>query len=65
MEKLQDTINSKRFKHIMHAVLAMLMIGWVVKPVEETLVFQNGKAVNSEGETVPIILPSLVTEIQS
>lgn len=34
-----------------------LMIGWVVKPVEETLVFQNGKAVNSEGETVPIILP--------
>jgi hypothetical protein len=30
MEKLQDTINSKRFKHIMHAVLAMLMIGWVV-----------------------------------
>ncbi len=34
-----------------------LMIGWVVKPVEETLVFKNGKAVNSEGETVPIILP--------
>lgn len=34
-----------------------LMIGWVVKPVEETLVYQNGKAVNSEGETVPIILP--------
>ena len=34
-----------------------LMIGWVVKPIEETLVFQNGKAVNSEGETVPIILP--------
>lgn len=34
-----------------------LMLGWVVKPVEETLVYQNGKAVNSEGETVPIILP--------
>ena len=34
-----------------------LMIGWVVKPVQETLVYQNGKAVNSEGETVPIILP--------
>ncbi len=34
-----------------------LMIGWVVKPVEETLVYQNGRAVNSEGETVPIILP--------
>ncbi len=34
-----------------------LMIGWVVKPVDETLVYQNGKAVNSEGETVPIILP--------
>ena len=33
------------------------MIGWVVKPVEETLSYQNGKAVNSEGETVPIILP--------
>ena len=34
-----------------------LMIGWVVKPVNETLVYQNGKTVNSEGETVPIILP--------
>lgn len=34
-----------------------LMIGWVVKPVNETLVYKNGKAVNSEGETVPIILP--------
>ena len=34
-----------------------LMIGWVVKPVEETLTYQNGRAVNSEGETVPIILP--------
>lgn len=37
--------------------IANLMIGWVVKPVEETLSYQNGKAVNSEGETVPIILP--------
>lgn len=34
-----------------------LMIGWVVKPVDETLVYQNGSAVNSEGETVPVILP--------
>ncbi len=34
-----------------------LMIGWVVKPMQETLFYQNGKAVNSEGETVPIILP--------
>ena len=34
-----------------------LMIGWVVKPVEETLTYKNGTAVNSEGETVPIILP--------
>lgn len=34
-----------------------LMIGWVVKPLEETLVYQNGRTVNSEGETVPIILP--------
>lgn len=34
-----------------------LMISWVVKPVDETLVFQNGKAVNTEGETIPILLP--------
>ena len=34
-----------------------LMIGWVVKPVDETLVYQNGRAINSEGENVPIILP--------
>ena len=34
-----------------------LMVGMVVKPVNETLTYQNGKAVNSEGETVPIILP--------
>ncbi len=34
-----------------------LMIGWVVKPVDEVLLYQNGTAVNSEGETVPIILP--------
>lgn len=34
-----------------------LMVGWVVKPVNETLTFQNGYAVNSEGETVPILLP--------
>lgn len=34
-----------------------VMIGWIVKPVDETLVFQNGKAVNSEGETIPILLP--------
>lgn len=37
--------------------VAEKMIGWVVKPVQETLYYQNGKAVNSEGETVPIILP--------
>ncbi len=30
MKRLQDTINSKRFKHVMHAIMAMLMIGWVV-----------------------------------
>ena len=34
-----------------------LMIGMVVKPVDETLNFQNGKTVNSEGETIPILLP--------
>lgn len=37
--------------------VANLMIGWIVKPVDETLSYSNGKAVNSEGETVPIILP--------
>ncbi len=30
MEKLHMTIHSKRFKHVMHAGLAVLMIGWVV-----------------------------------
>lgn len=30
MKKLHDIINSKRFKHVMHAMLAMLMVGWVV-----------------------------------
>ncbi len=39
------------------ASVVNLMIGWVVSPVDETLNYQNGKAVNSEGETVPIILP--------
>ncbi len=34
-----------------------VMVGWVVKPVDETLNYQNGYAQNSEGETVPIILP--------
>ncbi len=33
------------------------MVGLVVKPVDETLNFKNGYAQNSEGETVPIILP--------
>lgn len=30
MEKLNEKIHSKRFKHFMHAGLAVLMIGWVV-----------------------------------
>ncbi len=34
-----------------------LMVGWVVKPVDETLNYQNGYAVNSEDERVPVILP--------
>lgn len=34
-----------------------MMVGMVVEPVNETLSYQNGQAVNSEGETVPIILP--------
>ena len=37
--------------------VANVMVGWVVQPVDETLNYQNGTAVNSEGETVPIILP--------
>ena len=37
--------------------VANAMVGWVVKPVDETLNYQNGQAVNSEGETVPIVLP--------
>lgn len=37
--------------------VANMMVGWVVKPVDETLNFSNGKAVNSEGETVSLILP--------
>lgn len=30
MRKLNDIVNSKRFKHFMHAGLAFLMVGWVV-----------------------------------
>ncbi|MBQ3888862.1 MAG: hypothetical protein II738_03840 [Clostridia bacterium] len=37
--------------------LAQAMMRWVAKPVTETLVFNNGSTVNSEGETVPILLP--------
>lgn len=39
------------------ASVANLLIGWVVSPVDETLNFNGGKAVNSEGETVSILLP--------
>lgn len=37
--------------------IANIMVGWVVRPVDETLNYSNGCAQNSEGETVPIILP--------
>lgn len=37
--------------------VANVMVGWVVQPVDETLNYSNGLAQNSEGETVPIILP--------
>ncbi len=30
MKKIHDTIHSKRFKHIMHAALAVLVVGWGV-----------------------------------
>ena len=34
-----------------------LMVGWVVKPVDETLYYSNARAENSDGETVAPILP--------
>ena len=37
--------------------VANAMVGWVVEPVDETLNFSGGMATNSEGETVPILLP--------
>ncbi len=37
--------------------VANVMIGWIVKPVDEVLNFSGGKAVNSEGETLPLGLP--------
>ncbi len=37
--------------------IANTMVGWIVKPVDETLSFSNGRATNSEGENVPLILP--------
>ena len=37
--------------------IANVMVGWVVKPTDETLNYNNGYTVNTEGETVPIILP--------
>lgn len=37
--------------------VADMMVGWVVKPTNETLSYKNGSAVNSEGETIPILLP--------
>ncbi len=37
--------------------VANLMMGWIVKPVNETLQFSNGMAVNSEGENIQLLLP--------
>ena len=37
--------------------VANAMVGWVVEPVDETLNYSGGMATNSEGETVPILLP--------
>lgn len=39
------------------ASFANRLIGSVVAPVDETLSFSGGTAVNSEGETVPLLLP--------
>lgn len=38
-------------------VVANSLMGMVVKPVDETLSFSGGKAVNSEGEEIEILLP--------
>jgi hypothetical protein len=37
--------------------VANAMVGWVVEPVDETLNYSGGMATNSEGETVPVLLP--------
>ncbi len=37
--------------------IANTMVGWIVKPVDESLSFTNGRATNSEGENIPLILP--------
>ncbi len=37
--------------------VANLMMGWIVKPVNETLQFNNGMAMNSEGENIQLLLP--------
>ena len=39
------------------ASFANRLIGMVVAPVDETLNFSGGSAVNAEGETVPLLLP--------
>ena len=41
----------------MVAGIANRLIGSVVEPTDETLNFNGGTAVNSEGETVPLLLP--------
>lgn len=30
MKKIYETLNTKRFKHIMHATIALLLLGWVL-----------------------------------
>jgi len=37
--------------------LANSVIGKIIKPTDETLTFSGGKATNSEGETIPMLLP--------
>lgn len=38
-------------------LVANKLMGYIVKPIDETLSFSNGSAVNSEGETIQILLP--------
>lgn len=56
IETFKATVTECTGGNIVQSV-ANAMVGWVVEPVDETLSFSGGIATNSEGETVPILLP--------